>query len=129
MSFLKKDRKIQSFSGKTFPANGGNGNVLGANEFASTIAAALRQHYGDTHAALKTIAALTGANERAVRNWFEGRNGPSGAHLVALVRHSDAVHDAFLLMAGRGHSLAAKKLIDARETLVGMLEVIVGLTN
>ena len=43
----------------------------------------------------------TGANEKTVKNWFAGRYGPSGEHLAVLVRHSDEVLNAFLVMAGR----------------------------
>lgn len=71
---------------------------------------------------MKTVVALTGTNERAVRNWFEGKNGPSGQHLVELVRHSDAVLEAFLILAGRERLLTAKLLVDAKDTLVEILE-------
>ena len=66
----------------------------------------------------------TGAGERTVKNWFEGKNGPNGKNLVELVRHSDEVLEAFLLMTGRKDILAGKLLVDARETLVEMLEII-----
>lgn len=33
----------------------------------------------------------TGATERTVKYWFSGERGPSGDHLIALARHSDAV--------------------------------------
>jgi hypothetical protein len=68
--------------------------------------------------------AYTGAGERTVKNWFEGKNGPNGENLVGLVRHSDEVLEAFLLMAGREDILAGKLLVDARDKLVDMLEII-----
>ena len=66
----------------------------------------------------------TGAGERAVKNWFGGKNGPNGENLVELVRHSDEVLEALLLMAGREDILAGKLLVDARDKLVEMLEII-----
>jgi hypothetical protein len=41
------------------------------------IALALKAEFGATSSALKTVAQLTRSNERAVRNWLEGKNGPS----------------------------------------------------
>jgi hypothetical protein len=75
MSPTKEGRKIRTSSGKNIPsleagvANGG---------FAQVIADALRREFGGTHAAVKTVVKLTNANERAVKNWFDAKNGPSG---------------------------------------------------
>ena len=74
--------------------------------------------------AIKTVMAYTGAGDRAVRNWFEAKNGPNGENLIELVRHSDEVLEAFLQMSGREEILTAKKLVDARNTLVEMLKTI-----
>ncbi len=73
---------------------------------------------------VKTVMAYTGAGERTVKNWFEGKNGPNGANLVELVRHSDEVLEALLWMADREDIWAGKLLIDARDNLVEMLEII-----
>ncbi len=73
---------------------------------------------------VKTVMAYTGAGERTVKNWFEGKNGPNGENLVELVRHSDEVLEALLLMAGREDILAGKLLVDARDKLAEMLEII-----
>jgi hypothetical protein len=70
----------------------------------------------------------TGASERTVKNWFAGTSGPSGEHLVALLRHSDTVLEAVLHLAGREQAVAAKKLLDLRDTLVEMLDLITDLT-
>jgi hypothetical protein len=43
----------------------------------------------------------TGASERTVKYWFAGERGPSGDHLIALARHSDAVLYVVLALAGR----------------------------
>src|SRR5258707_3407594 len=114
MSLTKKDRRDQSISGITFPSG----------HFAGAIAAALRREYGPTHAAVKTVVGLTGANERAVKNWFEAKNGPSGESLVALCRHSDTVLETFLLMTGREERLKAKRIVDATTKLRELLALL-----
>lgn len=96
----------------------------GNREFVTAIAAALRRGYGGDSSAVKRVVAQTGANERAVRNWFEGKNGPSGEYLVELTRHSDEVLVSVLQMAGRSEILKAKILVDARAKLGEMLAMI-----
>lgn len=123
MSSTKKDRKIRSISGKDFQSSSGGGDGFQGN-FASAVAAALRREYGGTHAAIKTVAALTGANERAVKNWFDAKNGPSGGLLISLCRYSDEVLEAFLLMSDRGQLVTAKKLVDARKKLREILSML-----
>lgn len=96
----------------------------GDYDFTTVIAIALRQAFGGTNAAVKTVGAYTYANERTVKNWFEAKNAPNGENLVELVRYSDEVLEAFLLMAGRKEILSAKMLVDARNKLVEMLAII-----
>jgi len=117
MSFTKKDRKDRSISGITFPSQ----------RFADAIAGALRREYGETHAAVKTVVALTRANERAVKNWFDARNAPKGEFLVELCRHSDQVFETFLLMAGRDKQVKAKRIVDAVDRLRELLVLLDGL--
>ena len=124
MSFPKKGRKVRPVSGKTFPNSHPIMAVSGDYDFADVIAKTLRHAFGNSHAAVKTVVAFTGAGERTVKNWFEAKNAPSGENLVALARHSEEVLEAFLLMAGRGDVLSAKKLADARHKLVEMLEIV-----
>jgi len=124
MSFPKKGRKFRPTSGKIFPNSHEGTAIRDGQDFAGIIAETLHHSFGDTHAAVKTVAAFTGAGERAVRNWFEGKNAPNGENLVELARHSDEVLEAFLLMAGRGDVLSAKKLVDARDKLIEMLGII-----
>jgi hypothetical protein len=107
MSLTKKDRIIRSVSGITVPPGG----------CASAIAAALRREYGATHASVKTVVSLTGANERAVKNWFDAKNAPSAEFLVALSGHSGEVFETFLLMAGRVEHVKAKKIAEATSKL------------
>ncbi len=85
MSFQKNDRKVR----------------LTNAEYGMAIAAALRDAFGDSRSAIKVVARVTGANERAVRNWFEAKNGPSGCHLISLLQHSDPVLIAVLSLSGR----------------------------
>ncbi|RXH05808.1 hypothetical protein [Bradyrhizobium vignae] len=121
MSLPKKDRKIQSVSGNSHPDGATD---LGSAEFAREIAEALHKEFGETHAAIKSVVALTKANERAVKNWFSAKNGPTGRHLVDLVRISDEVLEAVLRMSGRSDLILAKKLGDSKQTLIKMLNLI-----
>jgi hypothetical protein len=88
------------------------------------IAEALRRQYGGTPAAVKIVVRLTRANERAVKNWFDAKNGPSGENLVSLLRHSDEVLETVLALAGRQDLIVARKLTGAREKLKEMLAMI-----
>ena len=89
--------------------------------YQSAIAAALIIELGNSHRAVKTVMRWTGANERTVKNWFAGRRGPRGEHLLSLVRHSSAVLEAVLRLAGREQLIAGKMLLDVRSTLLKML--------
>ena len=93
----------------------------------SMITKTLRETYGPTGAAVKTVMAITGAGERTVKNWFEGKNAPSGANLIKLMKHSDEVFETILILAGRENLLKAKKLIDAKDKLVEILDLILEL--
>ena len=73
--------------------------------FRHSIAAAMRAEWDSGPSARKEVGIITHANERAVRNWFDGSNGPSGENLVSLIRHSDAVFETVLLMSGRRPAL------------------------
>ena len=119
MSFAKDDRKNQPIHGKS----------LHSERFSEAIARALHREFDQTNSAIKTVVALTGANERAVRNWFEAKNGPNGEFLIALCRHSDQVLETFLLLAGRREHLRARKLVRAKDTLQEMLVLLSELEN
>ncbi|MEE9289578.1 MAG: hypothetical protein V3U99_01060 [Alphaproteobacteria bacterium] len=124
MSFRKKGRKFRTVSGKTFPKLSDKVSASDGYEFAAVIAETLRETFDGTRMSVKTVMAYTGAGERTVKNWFQGKNGPNGENLVELVRHSDEVLEALLLMAGREDIMAGKLLIDAGDKLVEMLEII-----
>jgi hypothetical protein len=121
MSFSEKDRKLQPKSGKTFPIDGPD------QPLARTIAFALKTEFGGTPSALKRVAQLTSSNERAVRNWFEAKNGPSAENLVVLMRHSDLVLRTVLGLADRQDLVVAVGLASLRRQLVDAVAAIDGL--
>lgn len=123
MSLPMNTRNIRSDSGNPFPV--GPPPITGDQRYAGVIADALRRHFGGTHAAIKSVVALIGANERSVKNWFGARNGPSGEHLIDLVRHSDAVLEAVLVLSGRDELITAKKICDVRRKLAE-IQIILG---
>src|SRR5882672_1627160 len=90
--------------------------------YPAAVAYALRNQLGTTHQAAKTVMRWTGAGERTVKNWFAGASGPSGQHLVALIRHSDEVLEVLLLLAGRQPITVAKKLVDTRNEVAKILK-------
>ena len=59
-----------------------------------------------------------------MKNWFSGRYGPSGEHLVALARHSDEVLGTFLAMAGRENLMVVTKLVAAEEAIQDLLAAV-----
>ena len=75
---------------------------------------------------MKHIARLTGANERAVRNWMGSNNRPSAELLICLMCHSDAVFAAMLELAKRDHPSKHDSLADLRRHLVAALAVVDG---
>ena len=122
MSFSKNDRKIRVESGKESPID--PGADTGA-AFAAVIADALRRDFGDTPAHMKHIARLTGVNARTVQNWLQAKNGPSGAGLVVLMRHSDEVTAAVLSLADREdlckRATSSIKIAELRRSIVAVL--------
>ena len=88
------------------------------------VAYALRKQLGTTHQAVKIVRRWTGAGERTVKNWLAGISGPSGQHLVDLIRHSDDVLTVLLLLAGRQHTVAAQNLVGVRNKLLETVEQI-----
>jgi hypothetical protein len=120
MSPTEIGRKVQSSSRKHFPKPGRVANA----RFAQVISGALHRDFGGTHAAVKIVVGLTNANERAVKNWFDAKNGPTGENLVDLVRISDEVLHAVLILSGRGELVVAKKLADSKLLLTNMLKLV-----
>jgi hypothetical protein len=115
MSLPKDGRNFRPESGKEFPAA----------SFATAVAAALHREYDQARGGIAAVVALTGANQRTVRNWFEAKNGPGGEYLIALCRHSDEVLGTVLALAGRpdharalGAAELRSKLADVRAVLL-----------
>lgn len=96
----------------------------GDEAFRQAVAAALKSELGTTHQAIKTVMRWSGASERTVKHWFAGTHGPSGHHLVAIVRHSDAVLMCFLLASGRSDLAVSMRWISIRPLLMDLLNAI-----
>jgi hypothetical protein len=120
MSFPDNDRKVQTESGKSFPS----ADESSRPSFVQAISLALREEFGGGPSAVKTAARLTRANERAVRNWFEAKNGPSGENLIPLLQHSDVVLRAVLDLADRRDLRAATGVAELRQRLVDLVTAI-----
>lgn len=97
-------------------------SFLEPDQYAARIAYALRTELGTTHQATKTLMRWTNANERTVKNWMSGSNGPRGEHLVALVKHSDLALMTFLCMADRPHAVTAAELPLLRQKLQAAID-------
>lgn len=121
MSSTQNDRKLRSNNGRSFLPTPASGRV---DRFAEAIAGALRREYGAVPGAVKQVVRITGANERAVRNWFEARNAPSGENLVTLMGQSNEVLETVLHLSGRHDLLATRRLSGARDKLREMLAMI-----
>lgn len=114
MSVPKKDR--------VFPAKSVG---ISDTELAKLVAAGLRKDYGDLPSAIKEIGLKTGANLRAIKNWYQGRNAPSSSHLLTLARSSPSIlqivleqvggadlRDAFMLLEmGHNKGMDAKTIL------------------
>lgn len=101
--------------GKILPAS----SQGGADEltYAIAISQALRAELGGSHRSVKTIMRWTTANERTIKNWLAGTNGPRGEHLIDVIRNSDAAFSVILRLAGRERALAVVNLMDLRSRL------------
>jgi hypothetical protein len=97
-------------------------NVENLGPYPKAVAYALKCELGSTHQAVKIIRKWTGAGERTVKNWLAGISGPSGQHLVDLIRNSDDVLQVLLIMAGRRQAVATQDLGDLRNQLVQTVE-------
>lgn len=121
MSSTQNVRKLRSNHGRTLlPDN----SATSSDRFPEAIAGALRREFGAVPGAVKQVVRITGANERAVRNWFEARNAPSGENLVTLMGRSDEVLETVLHLAGRQDLIATRRLSGARDKLREMLAMI-----
>jgi hypothetical protein len=103
-------------------------NFPGANDlhaiYAARIGEILREELGSTHQAQKTLMRWTGANERTAKNWLAGVNGPSGEHLLQLIRNSDRVFECVLELADRKVMLVDCKLAEVMHALQQAAELL-----
>lgn len=116
MSFPKK--------GKLFPNSSEHLYKADALNFATVISMALRRAAADRNTTIKTVVNWTGANERTVKNWFNGCCGPSGDHLMTLANQCDEVMDAIIMMTGRRWMLMSVDLVAAEKNLVRALTLV-----
>jgi hypothetical protein len=100
-------------TGKKFPVERGGASPT----YASLIADILRLELGNSHQAQKTLMRWTGANERTAKNWMSGSNGPSGEHLLHLMRNSDRIFEFVLRVSRRPAVLSNQKLAEIRNSL------------
>ncbi len=94
-----------------------DGDVRPEVNYRQTIAAALHRELEGTHRAVKTTMRWTGASERTAKNWIAGSHGPSGEHLISLMRHSDEVLIGLFTLAGRDEAIVALRLVEMRDRL------------
>lgn len=94
------------------------------NDYAATIAKALRAELGTSARATKTVMHWTGASDRAAKYWLSGVRGPNGRHLILLARHSDTVLHTLLQMAHRDTYELAIELGAAKAALMRAMAVI-----
>ena len=99
----------------------GQGTVS-PTEYREAIAAALTHELGGAGRAAKTTINWTGVTERTAKNWISNSYGPSGEHLLELMRHSDAVFSAVLGLAGRNEALTMLRIEHIKRDLEKVLE-------
>lgn len=124
MSFRKKVRKLRTETGKSFSKSSGKIIASEYDDYTSAITETLRHGFGENRGAAKSLMRITGAGERTVKNWLEGKNAPSGENLIELIRHSDEVLEAILLITGRHEILTMKMVLSVRDELVQMVMLI-----
>lgn len=81
-----------------------------SSAYAAEIARALRSELGGSHRAIKTLMRWTHASERTAKCWLGGTSGPSGEHLIVLLRNSETVLDTVLALAHRKTRLERGRL-------------------
>lgn len=66
----------------------------------------------------------TGANERTAKNWLSGNNGPSGEHLLGLMRNSELVFEYVLQRIDRRPLLSLRKLEQVQDALQSTAQIL-----
>jgi hypothetical protein len=75
--------------------------TLNGKELANRVGSALRDELGSSRRATKTVMGWADVCDRAARTWIQGEGGLSGAHLLMLARHSDAIWLVILELVAR----------------------------
>jgi hypothetical protein len=88
---------------------------ISEGELASMIGAALHLDYGESPSAIKYIGLQTGANLRAIKNWFQGRNTPSSRHLLILARTSPSILRIVLEQVGGSDLFDAFSVLEGKK--------------
>ena len=81
----------------------------------------MRESFGDSRAVAKSLMRITGAGERTVKNWLEGKNLPSAENLINLASHSDEILYAFLFLADREHVAVNIELEAVRTKMIDLI--------
>lgn len=103
---------------------GGRHDLVSALEYRKAVASALTDELGGAGRAAKATIKWTGVTERTAKNWISGSYGPSGEHLIGLMKHSDTVMDVVLNLAGRHETLAMQRLEVVRRDVREVLKVL-----
>ena len=109
--------------GKTFPS--GNDWKRDRPTYQMAIASALKRELGGSHQAIKTTMRWTGVSERTAKNWLAGSHGPAGQHLIELMRRSEEVCLAVLILSERdnyGLALDIKEIHLKLSKMIAVLE-------
>ena len=101
---------MRSFVPKTGRTVRADKSRLSQRDLALTISDALKEEMGTGRAAAKSVMDWTGVCDRAARNWLSGSGGISGANLLMLARHSDAIWQIVILAAHRPEAVAGVDL-------------------
>jgi hypothetical protein len=97
-------------------------NAADLGPYSRAIAFALKCELGTTHQSAKIVMGWTGAGERTVKNWLAGVSGPSGDHLVKLIRNSEYVLEVLLVLGGRKRVAAGQSLLGLRNKLAETID-------
>ena len=100
-----------------------------SSAYAANIAKALRVELGGSNRAIKTLMRWTQASERTAKCWLAGTSGPSGEHLVVLIRNSDAVLGTVLELSQRRLRLERRRLETLKVTMCDAALVIEQMLN
>lgn len=58
---------------------------LSSDDLGTIVASALQNAFGDEKSAIKRIMDVSKCNERAAKNWYQGKNAPNALFLLRLI--------------------------------------------